>query len=121
MIRLLTLLSVALGLAAGPPPCTDRRRRACDDDTTPTFTFKSKGARSFECGVDTVTLKKCTARFTTEALAVGAHKLRVRAVNAKKEEPDHYGRVHDPDSAAASTCRRRRPPRAAEGRRDRAG
>src|SRR5439155_720140 len=53
-------------------------------DSTPTFTFKSKGARSFVCGVDTTVLKKCAARYTTTSLSVGAHKLRVRALDAKK-------------------------------------
>jgi streptogramin lyase len=86
MIRLVTLLSLALGLVVGPPPAPTVAGARSTTDTTPTFTFKSKGARSFECGVDTVTLKKCAARFTTKPLAVGAHKLRARAVNAKKKK-----------------------------------
>jgi streptogramin lyase len=86
MIRLLTLLSVTLGLAAGAPPAPTVVGARSTVDTTPTFTFKSKGARSFECAVDTAPLKKCAARFTSTPLAVGAHKLRVRAVDAKKRK-----------------------------------
>jgi streptogramin lyase len=86
MIRLVTLLSLALGFAAGPPPAPTVVGARSTTDTTPTFTFKSKGARSFECAVDAAALKKCAARFTSARLAVGAHKLRVRAVNAKKQK-----------------------------------
>lgn len=86
MIKLLSLLSIALGLVAGPPPAPTVVGARVTVDTTPTFTFKSKGARSFECGVDTTVLKKCTARYTTRALTVGAHQLRVRAVDAKKRK-----------------------------------
>jgi streptogramin lyase len=86
MIRLLALLSVAFGLVAGPPPAPSVSGARSTTDTTPTFSFKSKGARSFECGVDTTVLKKCAARYTAKTLAVGAHKLRVRAVNVKKRK-----------------------------------
>jgi streptogramin lyase len=86
MMRLLTLLSVALGLAAGAPPAPTVAGARSTTDTTPTFTFKSKGAISFECAVDTAALKKCAARYTTPKLALGAHKLRVRAVDKKKRK-----------------------------------
>jgi streptogramin lyase len=86
MIRLVTLLSLALGLAAGAPPAPTVVGARSTADTTPTFTFKSKGARSFECAVDAAALKKCAARFTSARLAVGAHKLRVRALDAKKRK-----------------------------------
>jgi hypothetical protein len=85
MIRLVTLLSLVLGIAAGPPPAPTVVGARTTTDKTPTFTFKSKGARSFECAVDTVALKKCAARFTSKPLTVGAHKLRVRAVTGKKK------------------------------------
>ena len=86
MIKLLTLLSIALGLVAGPPPAPTVTGARSTVDTTPTFTFKSKGAKSFECGVDTTVLKKCAARYTAPALKTGAHVLRVRAIDAKKRK-----------------------------------
>jgi streptogramin lyase len=86
MIRLLTLLSATLGLAVGAPPAPTVTGARTTIDTTPTFTFKSKGARSFECAVDAAALKKCPARFTTAPLAVGAHKLRVRAIDKQKRK-----------------------------------
>jgi streptogramin lyase len=86
LIKLLTLLSIVTGLVAGAPPAPTVAGARSTTDTTPTFTFKSKGARSFECAIDIAPLKKCAARFTAPQLAVGAHKLRVRAVDAKKRK-----------------------------------
>jgi streptogramin lyase len=86
MIRLATLLSVAFGLAVGAPPAPTVTGARSTTDTTPTFTFKSKGAVSFQCAVDAAALKKCTARFTTAPLALGAHKLRVLAIDKTKKK-----------------------------------
>ena len=86
MIRLVTLLSLALGLAAGAPPAPTVAGARSTTDTTPTFTFKSKGAVSFQCAVDAAALKRCAARFTSAPLALGAHKLRVLAVDKKKRK-----------------------------------
>jgi hypothetical protein len=84
LIKLLSLLSIAASFVVAPPPVPTVVGARSTTDSTPTFTFKSKGARSFVCGVDTTVLKKCAARYTTTSLAVGAHKLRVRALDAKK-------------------------------------
>jgi hypothetical protein len=86
LLKLLTLLSVLAGLVAGPPPAPTVSGALQTTDTTPSFTFKSKGAKSFECAVDAAALKKCAARYTAPQLAIGAHKLRVRAVDAKKRK-----------------------------------
>lgn len=86
MIKLLTLLSVLAGLVAVAPPAPTVSGARQTSDSTPSFTFKSKGAKSFECAVDAAALKKCAVRYTAPKLAVGAHKLRVRAVDAKKRK-----------------------------------
>jgi streptogramin lyase len=86
MIKLLTLLSITAGLVVAPPPAPTVIGARVTTNQTPTFTFKSKGARSFECAVDSTVLTKCAARYKTKSLAVGAHKLRVRAVGAKNRK-----------------------------------
>jgi streptogramin lyase len=55
-------------------------------DSAPTFTFKSKGARSFECAVDKAVLTRCAARYKTPSVGIGVHKLRVKAIDAQKRK-----------------------------------
>jgi hypothetical protein len=86
LVKLLSLLSIVAGLVVGPPPAPTVTGARSTTNLTPTFTFKSKGEKSFECGVDTTVLKKCAVRYKTKSLAIGAHKLRVRAVGANKRK-----------------------------------
>ncbi len=64
------------------------------NDSTPTFTFSSSEAGTFQCRVDTASFAACTSPHTTAALAEGAHTFEVRAV-------DQFGNT-DPTPASRS-------------------
>ena len=51
-------------------------------DATPTFTFTSNEAGTFECSVDSAAFTACPTPFTTATLGGGGHTLDVRAVDA---------------------------------------
>ena len=69
-----------------PAAGTDGRGRSCDDRPDADVHVQIEGREVVECGVDTTVLKKCAARYTAPALKVGAHVLRVRAIDAKKRK-----------------------------------
>jgi YVTN family beta-propeller protein len=77
---------VALGATAAgarsAPPAPRVAGPTATTDTTPTFTFRAAGARRFLCSVDAARPRACRSPWTPR-LALGAHTLRVRGVDAR--------------------------------------
>ena len=69
------------GRDTDPPQTTFTKRPANrSSDRTPTFRFRSDEPRSsFQCSLDGKRFRSCSSPFTTGALSLGSHVLRVRA------------------------------------------
>ena len=74
------LVLALIVLAAPPAPTVAGPRQTTS--THPVYTFRSRGAIGFRCAFDTTRLHRCRARYS-QALALGSHVLRVRAVGRR--------------------------------------
>jgi hypothetical protein len=81
MIAIAGLLLAWVGVAAAAPPAPTIAGPRVTYDASPQFRFSARGARSYACAFDTTRLHPCAARYS-QALTVGLHVLRVRAVDA---------------------------------------
>lgn len=84
-VVLALLAASALPAAAGsapklPAPSVNGPRAT--ESTRPVYVFRSPGAAGFRCAFDSAALHRCAARYS-QALTVGAHVLRVRAVGRR--------------------------------------
>lgn len=91
------------GGAADPPETIlDSAPLALTNDATPSFAFSSADSTAtFECKLDTANYSACSSPFTvSSALADGAHRFRIRAVNAAGPDPSPIDRSFTVDATA---------------------
>jgi YVTN family beta-propeller protein len=75
------MLALALAVALLPAPHVTGPRSTAD--ATPTYRFTARGAHGFRCAIDARPFAACQSPWTPR-LTVGAHVLRVRALDARR-------------------------------------